>query len=756
MVKYSPPDLFDQSSFVSAGAPFPLHRLGWKAFQDLCVSIAEECLRRPVQNFLPGNDAGRDGAFVGRWDGDDVSAGESTIQCKFTSKMDSNLTLSVLGDEIGKAAVLATKGLANDYIILTNHPVTGQSELAIKDAFQKVGVGRCRIFGADWITRQIRTSPRLRMMVPRLYGLGDLKDILDSRAYAQAQLILSAMGDDLQRLVVTEPHRQSVRAISEHSFVLLLGAPAAGKSTIGAGIAVGAADIWRSNTIKATSPQEIRNHLNIDGGQFFWVDDTWGNTQYHRQTVEEWNKLFPLMNAATKKGTRFLITSRDYIWQAAKKDLKLSAFPVLNKSQVVINVQSLTVSEKAQILYNHIKMGDQTSEFKRCIKEHLPAISERSDFLPETARRLGSRFFSGSLQPRQEDLNKFFAQPRTFLRDTIAGLSSECRAAIATLFLNGGKVRSPLSDDALKSGASVFGSTPTQTRDEATVLNGSLLLLAYDEAGPYWTYKHPTVRDAFADYVSESPELVETYLRGAAADSVAQEVVCGGITLQGAKLVVPDQLHMLLASRLEELNRYQIVSFLSYRSNKRFSSIMISRRPDILDGVQTLLSLVENDSDARLAAVLHAQGVLPDNIRLTFYEALKKSLVDNADSSYLGEPRMLSMLNTTEKLELERIARNEVLPNAAMYVEQHRQKWERDVAPDDHFEELLESFKRLTIVTENGAGDTEEMKYISQEVRSVVAEMEYEYQPSSSTSAPVSSSKPQHARLGGLFRDVDE
>jgi len=75
----------EKASLLGVVDNFPLHRLGWKSFQDLCVSVAEECLRRPVQTFLPTNDAGRDGAFVGRWDGSDPSAGESTIQCKFTS-----------------------------------------------------------------------------------------------------------------------------------------------------------------------------------------------------------------------------------------------------------------------------------------------------------------------------------------------------------------------------------------------------------------------------------------------------------------------------------------------------------------------------------------------------------------------------------------------------------------------------------------------------------------------------------------------
>ncbi|OPY96780.1 hypothetical protein A5906_01010 [Bradyrhizobium sacchari] len=90
-----------------------------------------------------------------------------------------------------------------------DYAVSGASDIKIREAFGKEGVGRCLVFGYDWIVRQIRSSPRL--------------------SYAQAQLILAAMGNDLQRLVVTEAHRKSVRAMSAHNLVLLLGAPAAGK-----------------------------------------------------------------------------------------------------------------------------------------------------------------------------------------------------------------------------------------------------------------------------------------------------------------------------------------------------------------------------------------------------------------------------------------------------------------------------------------------------------------------------------------------
>jgi hypothetical protein len=66
-IQFEPASDNTRVSILTTTAAYPLHLLGWKAFQDLCVGVAEECLRRPVQNFLPNNDAGQDGAFVGRW-----------------------------------------------------------------------------------------------------------------------------------------------------------------------------------------------------------------------------------------------------------------------------------------------------------------------------------------------------------------------------------------------------------------------------------------------------------------------------------------------------------------------------------------------------------------------------------------------------------------------------------------------------------------------------------------------------------------
>ena len=744
-------------AIISVAGGYPLHLLGWKAFQDLCVAVAEECLKRPVQTFLPNNDAGRDGAFVGRWEGADLAAGESTIQCKFTSQAAAKLSLSMLAEELEKAKALATKGLAADYIILTNHPVTGASDLQIKAAFESVGVGRCRIFGYDWIVLQIRSSPRLRMMVPRLYGLGDLSDLLDARAYAQAQLILSAMGDDLQRLVVTDAHRKSVRAISEHNLVLLLGAQAAGKSTIGASLAIGAADIWQCGTIRATSPEDIQRHLSPGTSQFFWVDDAWGSTQYQRQTAEAWNQVFPLMQGAMRKGTRFLLTSRDYIWKAAQHDLKLQALPALNQSQVIINVQELSTQEKAQILYNHLKLGDQPAEFRTKVKEHLPEIAERKDFLPETVRRLGQKFFAGRLLASRDSVIGFFECPEDFLLDTITNLASDCRAAIAVVFMNGGRVRSPISLHDFGPAATAFGVSIGAARDQLDALNGSLLLLVQDELGPYWTYKHPTVSDAFARYVAGTPELVEIYLRGANPLSIVTEVVCAGIKVNGAPVVVPDSLHSLLAERLNVMDSYFLASFLSYRSNRAFSAMMLERRPDILDRLGGFYSTpIKDDIDASLVGTLHEQGLLPDEIRLNFVKTLRRAAVEDADASLLGDTSLEAVLTTEEKASILADVETNVLARIDYHVTRLQGAWSSDYPPEDYFDDFQKSIKLFLDAIAYKPAYEAGLSVMSKAISQAVTEMSKEYEPSSSTSAPTASSTPRSTPLASLFRDVDE
>jgi len=69
---------------------YDLHSLGWKSFQQLCLTIAREVLGQTVQSFLDTAAAGRDGAFAGSWkpQGGEAVQGRPVIQSKFTANRD--------------------------------------------------------------------------------------------------------------------------------------------------------------------------------------------------------------------------------------------------------------------------------------------------------------------------------------------------------------------------------------------------------------------------------------------------------------------------------------------------------------------------------------------------------------------------------------------------------------------------------------------------------------------------------------------
>src|SRR6266446_6395309 len=119
---------------------YELHTLGWKAFQNLCVTITAEVWGQTVQSFFDSHDGGRDGAFHGIWkrEGGESFEGSFTAQCKFTAKPEKQLQLSDLKDELSKAKRLAARGLSDNYFLFTNARLTGVTDTTIREAFLKI------------------------------------------------------------------------------------------------------------------------------------------------------------------------------------------------------------------------------------------------------------------------------------------------------------------------------------------------------------------------------------------------------------------------------------------------------------------------------------------------------------------------------------------------------------------------------------------------------------------------------------------
>jgi hypothetical protein len=695
---------------------YELHTLGWRDFQSLCLTITREILGQTVQSFLDSRDGGRDGAFAGTWDvaGGEQLRGSFVIQCKFTSKNNSVLRPSDLKDEVRKAERLVGRGLCDSYVLMTNAGLSGVVEEKIKDLFTSSGVKHVTTLGSSWISQQIHENKRLRMLVPRLYGLGDLSQILDQRAYAQARSILDSMSEDLAKVVVTATYRRAVDAIGKNGFVLLIGEPAAGKSTIASMLAMAALDQWNASTLKLDDPGRLNDHWNPDEpSQFFWLDDAFGVTQYEEPLVRRWNHILPHIKPMLRKGAKIVMTSRDYIYNRARKDLKESAFPLLRESQVVIDVQELSSEEKCQILYNHIKLGSQPRSFRTEIKPFLNEVAINPRFIPETARRLSDPLFTKEIVMNKDSITQFVERREQILLDILHSLDDNSKAALALIYMRKGQLRSPIQlCDSEKQSLERLGSSLGGCITSLEAMKGSLVLTSHAQGENVWQFRHPTIGDAYAASLLLNPEHLGIYIEGSAPEKLLDSVTCGNVNIEKA-VVLPSSLYSLMLSRLSELTqskqykssglardsgKRELYVFLANRCSKEFLDFYLSSNPNLLCEVAEPGLMLEAVPEVRLAMRLYEAGLLPEDKRKQFVETVTNYAVEGQDAAALNNQGIRLMLTHSESEELNRRMQSELLPR----LEDVRREWQSnyysDYDPEEHiqpFLDLVDALDRL-------------------------------------------------------------
>lgn len=692
---------------------YDLHLLGWNSFQQLCQTICREVLGQTVESFLDSNDAGQDGAFAGSWlpTPGQLYEGRFVIQCKFTADGRRNLRLSDIKEEIVKAQALVATGLCDIYVLMTNAGVSGAQATKVKAALGRVGVAHVIVLGSTWINQQIREKKNLRMHVPRMYGLGDLGQILDARAYTQARAVLDSMREDLSKVVITTAYGKAVEALNKHGFVLLIGEPAAGKTTIASMLAMAAADKWGASVLKLSDPAKVEERWNPEEpSQFFWVDDAFGIMQYESSLAHSWNHILPHVRTMLRQGAKIVMTSRDYIYKRARRDLKEGAFPLFNESQVVIDVHDLSGQEKQQILYNHLKLGAQPVAFRASIKPYLPSVASHPRFIPEIARRIADPVFTRKLTLTSYDLDNFVQKREQLLQEVLDGLDKDSVAALALIYMRKDHLESPISlkvaeEDAMQR----LGSGLGECIASLEALNGSLVVHQAIDGEPVWRFKHPTIGDAFASALVRSPDLLGIFLLGSAPEDLVEQVTCGDIGIERA-VKVPRSLYAQVIERLSEFTestkyksrhlaawgaRRSLYSFLGRRCSKEFLEMYLQAKPDLVTLICNPGLRLNWSPEVDLAIRLNDFGLLPEEGRRTFVQKVSSYAINGEDVYALESEGIRSLFTDSEFDGLLSRVRIELIPELGQVRRDEQANYGNDESAEEFLAPLLENFQIL-------------------------------------------------------------
>ncbi len=691
------------SVFQGPNKDFALHTIGWQAFQDLGVSIAESEYKRTVSRVAKQSDEGRDGFFYGLPDTSLVPGDkrESTIQCKHFSSASQKLTVASLKEEFNSVRKLVETNRAEGYVLLTNANVTEGDRKLVVAALEACGVKQPYVHGREWIVAKIMEFPRVRALVPRIYGLGDLSWITDKKSKDQAEAIIDSMGDDLACYVPTKAHREAVRALDEHGIVLLLGDPAVGKSSIAAALSVAATDEEQCEVFYVRNPEEFLVSWNPEiPSRLFWIDDAFGSIQYAPELMDRWNKVLQSMKAAIKRKNRIILTSRTYIWRQARSDLKTSAFPPLLDGSVVVDVEKLTPAEKERILYNHLKFGTQPRRFLLTIRPHLESLVASPHFRPEIARRLGNPAFTTKTDPDRQWLDNFFRYPERFLEDTLSKLELPMQAAIGLIFVNAGRLTSPLlENEAATLITTSFGVSLAQLKSALESMKGTFVNFITHDEESYWTYKHPTIADAYATIVGQHEELITVYIRGTKITQILREARAGIAHVPGTSVAIGASQYELLLQRFEETDKpsySDLRRFLIERCGPKFFRLFLGRFPESFPWGSGLSRPASRTDRARIILKASELGVLPDGQRTKFIAELEAQITSDSDIDFLDNNAAFeSFLSSEERAHMLELAKADFVKSLDGAIEAEAESWESGWDPDDWFIFLRESVDTL-------------------------------------------------------------
>jgi hypothetical protein len=667
-----------------------LHTIGWRAFQDLCSQVCEVALGRPVEIFREAQDGGQDAVFLIPSLTDTLPIG--TVQCKHTSDAGKALKAGDLSAEFDNVEELVKAGQADTYAFMTNMSVDAPTAAAMRTKLRALGVRKPHILGRQYIVRVIRSSGRLRALVPQVYGLGDLTSIIDERLSEQSRALLESWIPKLRTYVPTQAHRDAVNAITKHGLVLLLGNPSSGKSAIGAIVSTIASENPDNTVLALTSPRDFEAGWNPnDPGRFFWIDDAFGSNVLRDDYVQDWTSAFSKLRAAIKHGNRFLLTSRKHIYEAARRRLGQRNLAQFADGSAVVDVGELTFEEKAQILYNHINFGGQSQSWRSSVKPHLAAVAAVDDFLPGIAERLGDANFTKGLAPRESSLVRFMKEPTEHLIDTVSALDDQLQAALYLVYVHqAGFDPNDYDASAADAVAELTGITLAKIQDCFAELNGSFLKLS----GAKWSFAHPTISDALTEILRQKPHMMAALIRGATINTILSSFTCEGSPLIRDALLIPSTLDDALVARLsrtpdERQPNWMLFHFISYRASDAVFTKLILRFPNLLQRSCWQTDVLANDPKICAYGRAHKIGLLPDTLRHEAAENLESAALSEFDVSFFADLETLALILPLRLVGLGLALRTVVLPSLEERIDEIAADADLDEEPENLFKKLL-------------------------------------------------------------------
>jgi hypothetical protein len=418
---------------------------------------------------------------------------------------------------------------------LTNAPIGSTLREKVSEKFKSILPDSTIItYGGEDVCGLLDQVPYICRSFPQLLSIRDL-DLLIRDALTRASATRSMAAIDRARELVpvfapTSSYERAWTVLEEHHFAVLEGPPEVGKSAIAWMIGLSqVGDGWEA--VFCQDPKEFFEMYVPSKRQVFIADDAFGHTEYDPTRASKWEPEIELVLHRLDTDHWLIWTSRRHILERAisRMDLTGRARSFPKPGAVLVNVKSMSVEEKALMLFRHARAANLEDDAKKLVRCHAALIIRNADLTPERVRRFVSESLptlvakarSGTITKWEisRKIDEAIRNPTKQMRLTFRGLPAALKWYLISM-LDASDLEKAYVSYCPDERRIPFEEATNQLDEAFIRVRNSLRGPREGKYIPTADWIHPSYRDLVIDELVADPELRTEFLKRASIEGV--------------------------------------------------------------------------------------------------------------------------------------------------------------------------------------------------------------------------------------------